>query len=277
MRPLRLTLLLGVLTAAIVAASAGASGQKASSPPVAHASGGDVTVVLLPSIVNTRLVRAQKLLDSAAQYQDMGDDANAVKALAAARSNLTKTWTGAKFYIQNAPPPVAAEAGIKVTGKAKAGAHASGGAIAGASPYADMYATTAAVLALDHTVTTTALGLLDTASATVLPALNSTVFAALNSRDAAVAYIHSLPVPPAAAAGSQGTAHASGTPIVAGWSTTMQPILFDTEDELMQVDGLRAGASVSATRTRLLDLVEAQVSRTERNINRYWPPLPAAG
>jgi len=276
MRPLRLTLLLGVLAAAVAAASAFAAAPTASAPPVAHAAGGDVTVTLLPAIVNTRLVRTQKLLESAAQYQDLGDDANAVKALAAARSNLAKTWSGAKFYIKNAPPPVAAEAGIKVPVKAKTGAHASGGAVAGASPYADIYATTAAVLALDHTVATTALGLLDTASATVLPALNSTAFGALNSRDAAVAYVHSLPVP-AAAAGRKVPAHASGAPVVAGWSTTMQPVLFDTDDELMQIDGLRASAAISASRTRLLDLAEAQITKTARNINKFWPPLPAAG
>jgi hypothetical protein len=277
MRPLRLTLLLGVLAAAVAAASAFAAAPTTSAPPVAHAAGGDVTVTLLPAIVNTRLVRTQKLLESAAQYQDLHDDANAVKALAAARSNLAKTWSGAKFYIKNAPPPVAGEAGLKVPLKVKAGAHASGGAIAGASPYADMYATTAAVLTLDHTVATTALGLLDTASATVLPALNSTVFAALNSRDAAVAYVHSLPVPPAGEAGIKVPAHASGTPVVAGWSTTMQPVLFDTDDELMQIDGLRASAAISASRTRLLDLAEAQVTKTARNINRFWPPLPADG
>jgi hypothetical protein len=270
MRPLRLTVLLGVLTAAVIAASAGASGQKASAPPVAHAAGGDVTVTILPAIVNTRLARTQKLLESAAEYQDLGDDANAVKALAAARTNLSKTWAGAKFYIQNAPPPVVP------ADSTRAGAHASGGAIAGLSPYADMYATTAAVLALDHTMATTALGLLDSASATVLPALNSTVFAALNSRDAAVAYVHSLPVPPPPADSIKAPAHASGTVVVAGWSTTMQPVLFDTDDEFMQLDGLRAVGTVSATRARLLDLAEAQITMTARNINRYWPPVPPA-
>jgi hypothetical protein len=277
MRPLRLTLLLGVLAAAVIVASAGASAPQASAPPVAHASGGGVTVVLIPGLVNTRLVRTQKLVDSAAEYQDLGDDANAVKALAAARSNLTKAWTAAKFYIQNAPAPVAAAGGMKVASTVKTGAHASGGAIVGASPYADMYVTTGAVLALDHTVASTALGLMDNASATVLPALNSTVFAALNSRDAAITYIHSLPPPPAAAAGIKAPAHASGTAIVAGWDTTMQAILFDNDDELMQTDSLRAAGTLSAARTRLLDLVEAQVSKTTRNVNRFWPPLPAAG
>ena len=271
MRPLRLTVLLGVLTAAVIAASAGASGQQASAPPVAHAAGGGVAVTLLPAIVNTRLVRVQALLDAAAQYQDLGDDANAVKALAAARTNLSKTWTGAKFYIENAPPPVAP------AGLTRAGAHASGAPVGTGSPYADMYATTAAVLTLQHTVATTALGLLDSASATVLPALNSTVFAALNSRDTAVAFIHSLPVPPPPAGLKRAPAHASGAPIVAGWSTTMQPVLFDTDDEFMQLDGLRAAGSVPPSRARLLDLAEAQITKTARNINRFWPPAPPAG
>jgi hypothetical protein len=159
----------------------------------------------------------------------------------------------------------------------KVGAHASGGALVGASPYADIYVTTGAVLTFEHVVATTALSLLDTASATVLSALNSTVFAALNARDSAIAFIHSLPAPPPPAALKVAPAHASGAAIVAGWDTTMQAIIPDTDDELMMTDSLRAGGSVSATRTRLLDLVEAQVTKSARNVNRYWPPVPPAG
>lgn len=286
MRSLRLTLLLAIAVAAAAASNAVAA--PGSNPPVAQAAGGDVTALVYPALVNTRLVRAQKLLDSAAQYQDLGDDANAVKALAGVRTNLTKAWTGEKFLIVNAPPPVAAQAGIAVKPqvkpqvktqvkiKAKAKAKASGGAIGGVSPYADYFATASAVLALDHTVATTALSLLDTATPTVLTALNTTLFAALNARDTAIAYIHTIPPPPAAAAGIMVPAHASGTVVVADWSTTMQAILFDTDDELMQLDGLRDAAIISATRTRLLDLAEAQISKAARKVNLYWPPLPAA-
>ena len=275
MRPLRLTLLLGVIAAAVAAASAFAAAPSSSAPPVAHAAGGDVTTVIYPAIVNTRLVRAQTLLDAATQYHDMGDDANAVKALAGVRANVSKAWTGDKYLIQNAPPPVAAEAGLRVTkpkSKSKSAAHASGGAVVGAvSPYADYFATTSAVLALDHNVATIAMSMVDTANATALPAINSAVFGALNARDSAIAFIHTLPVP-AAAAGHKASAHASGGAVVADWSTTMQPITFDTADELMQIKGLQAGGSAS----RLLTLAQAQITKTTATVNTDWPPTPPA-
>jgi hypothetical protein len=271
MRPLRLTLLLGVIAAAVAAASAFAAAPSSSTPPVAHAAGGDVTTVIYPAIVNTRLVRAQTALDAATQYHDMGDDANAAKALAGVRANVSKAWTADKYLIQNSPPPVAAEAGLRVT-KPKSKAHASGAPVGAVSPYADYFATTSAVLALDHTVATTAMSMLDTASATALPAINSAVFGALNARDSAIAFIHTIPVP-AAAAGHKASAHASGAPVVADWSTTMQPITFDTADELLQIKGLQAGGG-TASRSRLLTLAQTQITKTTATVNKDWPPTP---
>jgi hypothetical protein len=280
MRALRVTLL-GILAAAVAAASAVAAAPKAGNPPIAHAAGGDVTTVIYPAIVNVPLQRATNLLDSAMKYQDTGDDANAVKALTGVQSNLKNVLAGDEFLIKNAPPPVAA-AGVKVKPKAKAKAnaktHASGGAVGGVSPYADQFATTSAVLTLQHTIATTALGLTDTASPTVLPVLQATVTAALKSRDDLIAFVHAQPAPPAAAeAGIKVPAHASGGAVVATWDTTMQAVLFDTDDELMQINGLRASASGTSTPTAFLDQVQVQVTNTASTINKFWPPAPAAG
>jgi hypothetical protein len=136
-----------------------------------------------------------------------------------------------------------------------------------------MYATTAAVLALQHTVATTAIGMIDLASEPLLTAVNKTLFGALNDRDAAIAYVHSLPVPPPPVDDLR--ARTSGAEIgVAGWDTTMQNILFDIDDELFQVEGVRALVKLSPGRSRMLDLVELQNTKAARNINRFWPPLP---
>src|SRR3954454_5423635 len=153
MKSLRAALLLALVAGAVAVAPAGAG---ATPPPIAHAAGGDARPPLYPAIVNVRLVRAQSLLEHATKYMDLGQPDKAVTALNAARSNMTKAWLGAKYVIQTAPPPVAAadsvrKATVKPVRKAKAvrkakrqtirvtKAHATGGAVAGASPYADQY------------------------------------------------------------------------------------------------------------------------------------------
>jgi hypothetical protein len=251
---------------AVVLAAGAIAATPPSGQPIASAAGGDAGPALYPALVSTRLVRAQSLLASAAEAEDMGDPTKAIAALTAARSNMTKAWAAAKFVIDNAPPPVASAGSL----------NRSSGAPVGLSPYADQYGTAAAVLFLQHTVATTAIGMMDNATAPLLAALNTTMFAALNARDTAVAYLHSIEPPPAPA-GISIPAHASGAPIVAGWGSTMQTTLFDVDDELLQVDGMRALINLSPSRKHLMDLVELQDTKTSRTINRYWPPAPAAG
>src|SRR3954467_8987306 len=100
---LPLALVAGLIS--VTAAGAATSANSGSGPAVAHIAGGDAGPPLYPAIVNVRLVRAQNLLQQAAKYEDLGDYPNAVLALTAARSNMTKAWTGAKYVIQTAPPP----------------------------------------------------------------------------------------------------------------------------------------------------------------------------
>jgi hypothetical protein len=264
MTPLKATAVFAFVAAVLAAGAIAATPQ--SGQPIASAAGGDAGPLLYPALVNTRLVRAQNLLASATEAEDLGDQTKAIAALTSVRSNLTKAWAAAKFVIDNAPPPVAGDASV---------ARASGAPV-GLSPYADQYGTAAAVLFLQHTVATTAIGMMDNATAPLLAALNTTMFAALNARDAAIAYLHSIE-PPAAPAGIRVPAHAAGTPVVAGWASTMQTTLFDVDDELLQVDGMRALINLSPSRKHLMDLVELQDTKTTRTINRYWPPAPAAG
>ena len=58
------------------------------------------------------------------------------------------------------------------------------------------------MLSLQHDVATTAFGLIDGAKGTLLAAVNTTIFAALNRRDQAIAYIHQVAPPAPVAAGS---------------------------------------------------------------------------
>jgi hypothetical protein len=233
--------------------------------PVASSSGSDMGPPVYPSLVNVRLVRAQALLQDAASAQDKGDAAGAVKALDAARSDLAKAWVGAKYLIDNAPPP--APAGDD------AYARTSGAAPGGASPYADQYVTTAAVLSLQHAVAVTAMGMLDLASEPLLTSVSKSIFAALNARDVAIAYMKQKDPPPVAGDGRV-HAGASGAPIAAGWSSIGQAVLPDLDDEQQMIDGIRASVKLSPGRARVLDAVEIQDIRTGKKINQNWPPGP---
>jgi hypothetical protein len=234
-KPLRAILLLGVIAALATAGALAATPAvaPAGAPVAAGAVGKDVVVLRYPALVNKRLVRTRKLLDAAAQYQDIGETGTAVRSLAAVRSNLRKAWDGAKFVIESAPR-------------------------SGDSSSADRYALAAAVLTLQHEVVTTAIAMMDTASPPLLAAVNTSLFAALNQRDIAVEYIHSLPAP-------------AGARAPAVLSAAMRSVLVDLDDELLQVDGVRALTNLSPGRKRLLDLTELQDSNSGRRINRYWP------
>jgi hypothetical protein len=288
MTSLRAVLPLALVTAAVAVTPAVAStqpGKPAGSAPVAHVAGGDAPLPL-PAIVNVRLVRAQNLLQHATKYEDLGQPDKAVTALTAARSNMTKAWTAAQYLIANAPPPAEPASVRKATVRntkapAKAAkrrsipvvkAHSSDAA---AVPvYADQYTTAAAVISLQHAVATTAMGMMDNAAEPLLTAVSKNLFAALNARDAAIAYIHSIAPPPVAEDGSV-HAHASGGLIAGSWDTIMPNVVPDVDDELQQIAGIRATITLSPGRARLLNDAELQDRRTESTLNTYWPPVPA--
>jgi hypothetical protein len=113
------------------------------------------------------------------------------------------------------------------------------------------------------------MGLLDSASGTLQASLSSTIFAALNTRDTAIAYIHSKDIPAAPA----GLARASGAPI-ASWASTMQAVNPQLDDEMQEVDGM-IKAGVSSGVSKVLNAAKAQDLKSEHTINHYWPPLPA--
>jgi len=244
--------------AAVAVAGLVSVGAAAGAAP-AHVAGGDAGPPLYPSIVNVPMIRAEAALQRAEEYADTAQADKAIAQLTLARAQMRKAWTGAKYVIDTAPPPVAGDGAF---------GRASGGALPGASPYADQYTTAGGVLSLQHDVAATAMGLLDSASGTLMSSLSSTIFAALNTRDTAIAYIHTKDVPAAPA----GEARASGGAI-AGWATTMQAVNPQLDDEMQFVDGtIKAGVSGGAK--KILNAAEAQDLRSERTINTYWPPLP---
>jgi hypothetical protein len=238
-----------------VAAAAAVSALIVAAPAAA---GGDAGPPLYPSIVNVRLERTEAALQRAVEYADTAQVDKAIAQLTLARSQMRKAWTGAKYVIETAPPPVAGDGAVGRT---------SGGAV-GASPYADQYATALAVFNLQHEVAATAVGLTDTGGAKLLASLSTTIFAALNARDAAITYIHSIDIPAPA-----GSARAAGG-LIAGWGSTMTTVGATVDDEIQQIEGALKG-TVSAGVGKVLRAAEFQDIKSQRTVNQYWPPLPA--
>jgi hypothetical protein len=248
-----------VLAAAIVTGLVTVAPAAASVP--AHIAGGDAGPPLYPSIVNVRMVRTEAALQRAVEFVDTAQADKAIAQLTIARAQMRKALTAEKYVIATAPPPVA---GAGAVGRA------AGGLIPGASPYADQYTTGVGVLSLQHDVASTAIGLTDGTNSALLSALSTTIFAALNDRDAAIAYFHAHDAPAAPA----GLARTSGAPIVAGFGGVMPNAVPLLDDEIQQIEGtLKAGVSAGAG--KVLRAADAQDIKAKRTINRLWPPAPA--
>lgn len=248
------------LVSAMPAASSSATGSTPAlyDGPVASAAGGDVGPSVYPSIVNVRLVRAQAALDRASTLADQSKGTAAVSAeLADVRTQMSAAWAAAKYVIQTAPPPAPAD---------RAGANT----VVPAGGYAAAEPTALAVLTLQHDVITTSLGLLDVSPTAQQTQIKATVRAALNARDAAVAYIHSVapPPPPADKAG----AHVNGAPVAAGWDSVMPTAALELDDEVQQMSGMRVINPTLAP--VLVRSARSQAIATRNTINQYWPPAP---
>jgi hypothetical protein len=267
-----LALALGLATAGPAVAKGDAAGKQTSRHS-ARAAGGDVPLPL-PSIVRVPLNRSEKALDHANNYVDKDNPAKAIISLKNARRNMYAAWKGAVYVIQTAPPPPAADARVhKASGKA----HKSGGAVPGASTYADPVTTAVAVLGLQHDVATAGIGMTDGAKGTLLGAVNTTIFAALDRRDAAIKFISQLPPPPAADARVHANfrAHAADA-VVPDFPTLMPGVAGDVGDEIQEIQGETANGAVVPTGKKILKDALVQDVLTQNTINTLWPPVPAA-
>jgi hypothetical protein len=299
MHSLRRAVPLALAVGLIAAIPGAAQAAPAKRAPVARTAGSDAGPPVFPGLVNTRMIRTQKALDRAVDYADDGQSDKAISALYQARLQVKLAWRAAKYQIENAPPPpppgdgLTARRGrrIPVLGHAqrtnrrhrhrRSRAHKSGAPVGGGSTTADQYTTAGAVLDLQHTVAQTAIGMIDMAHGKLRDSLSRTLFTALDQRDAAVAYIHSIDTPPppgdglAARASRAPVAHTSGAPVGGTWSTAMSPISGEIDDEINQIDGvISLSSTLGAGIRRILQDAEFQAVKTQRAVNQYWPPAP---
>jgi len=260
---LRSAIALAVVAGAVAASPAAAEPGPA---PIAHAAGGSAGTPIYPGLVNNRLVRTQKALDRATDYADDGNTDKAVSSLYSARLQVKLAWRAAKYVIEHAPPPV--------VGGEDLVARVSGGAPAGGT-VADQYATAGAVLDLQHSVAQSAIGMIDTAHGTLRDGLSRTLFLALDQRDAAIAYVHSIDVPPPPP-GDDLVARMSGGAVAGSWATIMPAVGDAASDEVDQIDGaLDLSTTLGAGVRGVFRDAELQLVKTQKRITQYWPPLPA--
>jgi hypothetical protein len=248
-----LRVILPLAVAAAVAAPSALAGNSAPPP--------------LPSAVNVPLVGATAALNKALNVEALGKSDRTVAALSATRSFMRQAWSGLKYVIDHSSSTTSMRR-IAVSG---ANAHARGNT----PPVADQYTTALAVLTLLHTVETTAMGMVDTAAGPVLSGVSSTIFAALNTRDAANAYIYAVNVtgtPPwrRRKRKPRWLAHAAGQPT---WGNTMPAVAPMVADELAQIDELLATAQLSPGKTRVVKAAELQDLLAAQTLAADWPPV----
>jgi hypothetical protein len=254
--PLALAGALGLAAApTLVSSSPNVAPALADPGPVAHASGDSGGAEVYPSLVNAPLVRAEAALERCTTAVDQGRLADAPVELAAVRTNMGKAWSGARFVIRTAPPPVAGEGSIGYT--------PTGG------PTASPESTGFAVLNLDHDVIGTSLGLLDGADPSILGDLRGTIRGAINARTAAIDFIKSI-APPPPAPDARGSAEASGAPVAAGWDSLMPGLVPMFDDEIQQMSAINSDPTTEQFLSNWQDKVDAD----KATVNQTWPPVP---
>ena len=255
------TALVLVLAAGVTAAAPAAASTRGAE---AHASGGDVVPLIYPSIVNTRVKRAERALDRATNQLEGGSSAKGLKSLKIVRRQMAAAWRGARYVIRTTPSPPAEEA--RVSGDGPVGPTL-------ASPADSAFA----VLTLQHDVATAMVQLVDGSHGTALAAISRTLYLTLDRRDAAIDDIRTL-APPASPDAEEASvrARASGGEAVAnGFDTVMPDVAGQLDDELQAIDGTRTEASdLTAGGRRVLKKSGAQVERTRLTVNAAWPPIP---
>ena len=259
--------------APIAAAAAIAVGWPTGAPAAGGESKrGTPTVVLTyPSLVDTRLVRAQDSIDRATTYADDGDSAGAARALGATRRNLSDAWTGAKYVIKTTPPPPPTEDKFHAGAFLRSGRLVLSGPVPGLPSrvqpkgdpqtgpvFATPFDTGFAVLSLQHFASASAVSMLEDANGSFLTGIRTTVNQIAKTRKRAIRFIHKR----------------RGPGVRAGWRAAMSNLPLYLNDEIQQNRGMINAGGVSDATARFLSRSTRRIVETRKKVNKFWPPLP---
>jgi hypothetical protein len=244
----------------------------AKAPATAHASGSDAVILTYPSLVQTRVDRAERALRHGVKRIENDKLDKAAASFKVVRRQTAAAWRGAKYVIRTtpaAPPP---------EDRTHARARASGDPVLGPTLAAPAD-TGVLVLGLQHEVASHVIQLIDGAHGTGLAMLSRTLFFALDRRDKAIQDILVLspPAPPVEdrRVPVRIRARMADDPVANTFDTLMPTVVPQFTDELQGIDGLKSDATdLTAGGRRLLNAAENQIIRTEGVVNTNWPPVP---
>jgi hypothetical protein len=243
------TMALVAIAAAFVVVAPAVGGSNGPSTGPARITGGDAPA-LFPSLVNTRLVRAQSALSRATTDFDESQPAQAVVPMGAAVSNLATAWSAAKYVIQTTPPPPPEDG-------------------PGAPVYAGPEDTAFAVLSAQHDAVTTAVGMVETSNDALSNSLLSSIQSMQALRENAVRYIHEIAPPPPPERGIQPSGQEGG-----GWATVMPGLVPILADEIQMIQGREAMNQFPPPVQQALTNARLQALELKDLVNEWWPPVP---
>jgi hypothetical protein len=278
--------------ATAVAVAAPAAAQAKGSGPEAHIAGSGAPAVN-PAIVGVPIQRTDDALANAADAIDSGNGAQAVGPLTASRRYLLRSYSGAKYLIANAPPPVAeagsvnsrrfvrlARTAVKASHRRAHGkggwihARSSGNAAAGPA-LADPPTSVFNVLTSQYNAATAAVGMAPDTKGDLLSKVKTTLNTAIVLRNRLVKVVHTAAPPAPAEAGS---VHAHASQAVPGEFDAVMPgltVLLD--DEIQQMTAASQDSSTPADVKTILTSAISADKQIEALVNQFWPPAPAAG
>ena len=273
------------LTAGLALALPAAAAQAKPAGPVAHAAGGDVPA-LNPAIVDVPIQRTASALSSAADAIDAGNGAQAAGPLTASRRYLLRSYSGAKYLIAHPAAPPADDASANPQKFRKLArsfirashrgnqrgwikAHASQDA---AGPvFADGVTAVFNVFTSQYSAATAAAGMAPDTKGELLAKVKTSLNTAIVLRNRLVKVVHAAAPPPADDASAR--AHASQEEGAPTFDVVMPGLNVLLGDELQQLQGMAADASVPADSKAILTSAIAADQQIVNLVNQYWPAV----
>jgi predicted pyridoxine 5'-phosphate oxidase superfamily flavin-nucleotide-binding protein len=248
---------------AVTASLATAGTASAAPKPHVQLKGGDAPPII-PSLVQTRIARAERALDRLSEHVDDQDSAKVVTVSKVIRRQTTAAWRGAKYILRTAPPPVE-DRSPRVRRLHQDDT---------LPVVADPVTTAMAVFSLTHEVSAAAIELTDGAHGNTLAGLSRAMFWTLDKRNAMVTDAQTLqpPVPPEDRTPRRALRQEEGA---ADFATLMPEVTQQLDDEQQHIAGLLSDAADLRPRGRtILGKATTEIAATEAKINTIWPPVP---
>ena len=267
----------------VVAAGLAIAASPASAAPQSPFPPGEDDPPVVPSLIQTRIDRAENALERLTQKVDDQDSAGVVRVSKVIRRQTAAAWRGAKYYLKTAPPPAPEDLAMKSASKQRSLLQddAAGPVIA------DPYLSAVVVFGLVHDVAAQSIELTDGAHGNTLAGVSKTLFWSLDKRDAMVkdAQAFEPVVAPEDAAAARklrailsskgGARKLMDDPVGGSFAVLMPVITAGLDDELQHIEGLRADATdLNARGKSILRQALTQILLTQRSINAIWPPAP---